>query len=425
MSAAPILAVADGGELEARTTWAAVDLAAVIAGEHAEPAPTMLVRTDGRCLIYERRLHAVQGEPESLKGWLAIEACAQQLAIGKAALYIDYEDSAASIVQRLRELGVSDETIAAHLTYVRPDEPLADAAIQDLEAALAREPVLAVIDGLTEAFSRQGLSPLDNVDVAIWLDVLPRRLVRAGCAVLMLDHVVKDREQRGRWALGAQHKLAGVDVAYSVRVLEPFAPGREGLVAIKVEKDRPGRVREFSPDGQAALLRASSRPDGVTITLEPPEPGGADSGEFRPTNLMEKVSRLLADEPGATRNAVRRGVRGKGEYIDLALRLLVSERFVERRQEGQGQRHYNLIPYHERDEPGPESQPSPERVPDPATPTESPGPSSYREDPDPGLGPRAANRARVLCKCADGGEPSETFPGRCDRCYGQREETGA
>jgi hypothetical protein len=47
--------------------------------------------------------------------------------------------------------------------------------------------------------------------VASWLELLPRWAARLGAAVLVLDHVVKNVETRGRWATGSQHKLAGLD----------------------------------------------------------------------------------------------------------------------------------------------------------------------------------------------------------------------
>ena len=424
--AKPNLAVIDGGNAAttASTTWAAIDLAPILAGEHTEAAPTLLARTDGHCLIYERRVHAVQGEPESLKGWLAIEACAQLLALSKPALYADFEDSAASIVGRLRATGISREAITAGLIYVRPDEPLADAAVQDLQAALDRQPALAVIDGLTEAFARQGLNPLDNADVAAWLDVFPRRLIAAGAAVLMLDHVVKDREQRGRYALGAQHKLAGVDVAYSMRIIEPFAPGREGLVAIKVEKDRPGRVREFAPEGQAALLRATSQPDrGVVISLEPPDPKTAT---FRPTVLMERISAAVESDPGMSKRAIREAVRGKTGAVDLALELLIAEGYIDAKRDGQAHRHYPLKPYHEDDDAtdrDPVTQPCPNRDPDTGATDRDPVTLPLRGESrhgsrSPGHA-QPANRDRAYkCDCNDGGTPSDTFPGSCDVCYG-------
>lgn len=321
-----------------RTTWAHVPLEAILNGEHGEPMPSILARTDGRCLIYRERAHTLHAEPEALKTWLALGACAEQLAAGETVLYIDCEDSATSIVQRLRALGTDGDAMRRRFIYIRPDEPLAAEALTDFESALESTPSLAVIDGVTEAFSRQGLNPLDNGDVASWLDLLPRRLIAAGAAVLLLDHVVKDREQRGRYAIGAQHKLAGVDVAYSMRVLEPFAHGHDGLVAIKVEKDRPGRVREFADGGQVALLRARSEDGGaVTISLEPPETGNA---AFRPTVLMERVSLAVEADPGLSKRAIREAVRGKATAVDLALELLAAEGYVDAQRDGHTIRHY-------------------------------------------------------------------------------------
>jgi hypothetical protein len=282
---------------EQPTTWAAIPLDPVLNGDHSEMPPSMLARTDGRCLLYGGRVHAFHAEPEALKTWLALAACAECLRASERVGYIDFEDSATSIVQRLLSLGVDREEIAYGLAYIRPDEPLADAALRDLDVALEPARSLVIVDGVTEAFSRQGLNPLDNSDIATWLDVLPRRLVRSGAAVVLLDHVVKDKESRGRFAIGGQHKLAGIDVAYSLKVIEPFARGKDGAVAIRVEKDRPGRVREFAKDAQVATLRAISKPNGVVrIKLEPPEHGGeAASGQRRSWNAPLARSKPTPD----------------------------------------------------------------------------------------------------------------------------------
>jgi hypothetical protein len=184
----------EGGHLDETpaTTWAPISLADVIGGVMEEP-PSILTRTDGHCLLYPGRVHALQAEPESLKSWLALKACAALLRRFEAVVYFDFEDSPSAIVGRLNALGIPDQVIVDCFSYVRPDEPLTDQAIADLDKhTIDRKPSLAIIDGLTEAFSRQGLNPLDNGDVAAWLDLLPRRLACAGTAVLTLDHVVKD-----------------------------------------------------------------------------------------------------------------------------------------------------------------------------------------------------------------------------------------
>jgi hypothetical protein len=288
--------------------------------------------------------------------------------------------------------------------------------------ALKADPTLAVIDGVTEAFSRQGLNPLDNGDVATWLDLLPRKFARAGMAVLTLDHVVKDREQRGRYAIGAQHKLAGVDVAYSLKVIQPFARGRDGLVAITVQKDRPGRIREFATDGQVALLRAISGPDGsVRIKLEPPEHN--DTGTtFRPTVLMERVSQAVEAQPGLSLRSLRTAVKGqRNDAKDLAVDLLVSENYIEIRTEGQAKRHYSLRPY--------STETDPEDAPCPTVPDRAPGTPDGDRAPVPhpfkGTGTEhtpkgtADNGNRAPDCCCTNGSNDLTADGRCSRCYGR------
>jgi hypothetical protein len=213
----------------AATSWTPENLGAVLAGEAVDPEPTILSRTDQVALIYGGKLHQVSGEPESCKGWLALEAAAERLALDNCVLYLDFEDSAPTIVSRLRALGVTDDRIRDGFIYIRPHEPLTDGAARDaLDAAFAREPELVVIDGVTEALTIHGLDLGDNADVARWLELLPRLAGRSGAAVVLVDHVVKAPEARGRYALGAQHKLAGVDVAYSLAVVEPFARGAPG-----------------------------------------------------------------------------------------------------------------------------------------------------------------------------------------------------
>ena len=47
--------------------------------------------------------------------------------------------------------------------------------------------------------------------------------------MLLVDHVTKSKDDRGRYAIGAQAKLAGIDgAAYSVKMVSPFGRGRTG-----------------------------------------------------------------------------------------------------------------------------------------------------------------------------------------------------
>jgi hypothetical protein len=328
------------------TSWAPVELQAILDGDFVQPVPTMLARTDKRCLIYPARVHAWNAEPESLKTWLALWACAERLAVGEPVLYVDFEDSAPSVVGRLRALGVETATIARCFTYLRPDEALTEAAQADFDRTLARQPVLVVIDGMTEAYTREGLNPENNQDVAKWIALLPRHIVlTTNAAVVLLDHVVKDRENRGRYAIGAQHKLAGIDVALSLSVVTPLSRVQAGSVLIKVEKDRPGGIREFaSSDGYVAAIEATPTGLGAHVALRLDLPR-AQNEENRPKATMEIVSMTIEKNPGLTKKALRSAVKRNHDEVDLALELLVNEGFSEVRVEGKSHKHFSLKNY--------------------------------------------------------------------------------
>jgi hypothetical protein len=343
-----------------RTSWAPIDLTALIEGGDLEQPAELLTRTDGQSLLYRGKLHSTSGEPEAGKGWLATAGSAECLAAGEVVIYIDFEDSPQTLVQRLLALGVQADHITAGLLYIRPDEPFTDISSAELQQAIARQPALAILDGVTEALALQGLDLGDNTDVAKWLELLPRPLSRSGAAVVLIDHVVKSREDRGRYAIGAQHKLAGVDVAYTLEVIEPFGRGRQGLSKIKVQKDRPGHVRQHAHEGRVADMHLTSGEDGtVTIELRPPETGPT----FRPTWLMEQISIAIEQSPGLTKSDIRRDLKGKNDAKDAALRILIEEGHVNVQIDGQARRHHSLQNYRQDTDPAPLPQPCPNPAP--------------------------------------------------------------
>jgi hypothetical protein len=241
-------------EEEERSGWEPVDLRLTLEGDaDPEPPPKMLGRSDGECLLYAGKVHLFAGEPEGAKGWLAMLAAKERIAAGEHALYIDFEDEAAAAVDRLVALGVDADAIDGRFHYVRPDEPLNDAGRTAIERILdAFGPTLAVIDGLTDGLAIHGIDLRDNTEVANWMRDLPQGLRRRGIATVINDHVVKDGDARGRYSIGAQHKLAKVDVAYHLNVKEPLGRGLTGRVLI--------RMRRIALDTSGASPDTSSWP---------------------------------------------------------------------------------------------------------------------------------------------------------------------
>lgn len=336
----------------AGNTWAPVDLASIL--EHGEilEQPTQLARTDGQCLLYPAAIHSISGEPESGKTWVALIAAAQTLRnTDEHVTYVDFEDRAGRVIPRLVNLGAPRAAILDRFHYIRPSQALDPTGRKILDEH-AGASSLSIIDGVTEAMTMHGLSLLDNEDAARYLDLLPRHLADHGPAVLQIDHVVKDSEKQGRWAIGAGHKLAGLDgAAYGIKVLEPFGKGRIGRAAIAVHKDRPGSIREFALGNAVAHLVIDSRGDTMAAYLEEPTsmPKSAD-GAMRPTHLMEMVSRFIEITPGASRKQIEDGVQGKRDYIRMAIDALVREGFLTTTAGPRGTHNHSIIATFREDE---------------------------------------------------------------------------
>ncbi|WP_067832509.1 hypothetical protein [Actinomadura kijaniata] len=176
---------------------------------------------------------------------------------------------------------------------------------EDLTEALGDlNPTLAVLDGITEAVSLHGLELKDNTDIATFGLILPRRIASQGPAVTTLDHVVKDRDGCGRYAIGGVHKLNIINgAAYTMENREPFGTGITGRSGLYIAKDRPGQLRRHAVHSAGGMrwfadLKLASHPKGfVEAELEAPNAG--DRKPFRPTALMAKISDALAREPVA------------------------------------------------------------------------------------------------------------------------------
>jgi hypothetical protein len=189
----------------------------------------------------------------------------------------------------------------------------------------------------------EGLALGDNTDVAAWMRLLPKRFAAAGAAVVVIDHVVKNRDDQGRYAIGGQHKLAGVTgAAYRFTLIRPLArchgsDPTTGVVVLTVVKDRVGYVRARAADGQkAGTLSLTAWPDGgVTAHLEPP----GTAVEINMT-VVARILEHLAIYDGASKNALEKGVEGKTDVIRQALQWMAVEGYIEVERKGQSYCHW-------------------------------------------------------------------------------------
>jgi hypothetical protein len=215
-------------------------------------------------------------------------------------LCLDFEDDENGVAGRLLTLQVKSDTIATQFHYVRPEAPLVGAALRDLDEQVHDYPcTLAILDGVTEAMTLEGLNPLDNVDIARFNGRLIRPLTDSGAAAVSLDHVTKDSQTRGRYALGGVHKLNAVSGAgYILENRGPFGIGLTGRSMVKIAKDRPGQVRRHGlpsksgPYWYGNLVLKSHEDRWAEVWIDPPrERENAD----RPTELMAKIVQALIE----------------------------------------------------------------------------------------------------------------------------------
>lgn len=331
--------------VKATTSWGELDMAALLKGDLDEDPPSVLPRADGPHLLYRGKVSSVAGEPESGKGWFAMLACEGVFREGGHVLYIDFEDGPKGVVNRLRSLGVPDTLIARQFHYIRPELPLSLKASPtgvDLLSTLKRVVEsdgglgLIVFDGITEALAMQSIESKDNDLVSRWFADIPRRFAHVTkAAVLLIDHVTKATDSRGRFAIGASAKLAAIDgTQFTAEVKLAFARGRSGLVRINVTKDRPGYVRAIaSGNGHTqavADLIVTAREEGqLRLALVEPDLKTAPDGSVNPTNLEGQIITYMKKlRTYRGREHILSGVKGRSQTKRAAFNALLDEQFI-------------------------------------------------------------------------------------------------
>lgn len=338
----------EGNPLDERgdTTWVPISLERYLSGEVKQAQPSILRRDDGQALMYPGRLNMLYGSSETAKSWISMHACIQvmndptladddQAARGARVMYLDFEDTPETTVERLRLLGAGDDQIREQFIYVHPEHPLApmqrnrygdDASdskgkLNDVafQAALASlDPKLIVVDGLSVLYGLHGLdtdSTSQTDTITGWLKGLSRE---GKSTVIIIDHTTKTAE-KGTLPIGSQHKQAMVQGSMiQVWPVTQPRPGDKGEMQLIVVKDRPGQVRAISKKGAgngkvqlAALIYLDSRPiddkgrmqTGTTLTILPP-PEAASSQHSHKMDFSDSRDAMRAMRAKEAEDAV-------------------------------------------------------------------------------------------------------------------------
>jgi putative DNA primase/helicase len=313
------LRLVDGGdplaEAEAeRDSWVPVNL-----NDLPETPPVKPDLGDTH-LVYPGKRHVFSGPPESAKTLAAYCILIQVARTGGMGILIDFEMGGYDARKRLHELGASREEID-RILYIEPEVP---ANAERIRRLVAFNPQLIVIDASAGVYSLEGLDDNKRLDVEKVSTLYVKAFWRNSIASILIDHVVKDNESRGRYAIGSERKLGGADVHLGFDVVVPISRGTAGKYKITTHKDRGG----FLKRGHLADLALNSDPTTHNITWGFSEAVVTkdDKGHFRPTIKMEEISKELAgEEEPVSKTEVKRRVGGNADMCGKALDALIKE----------------------------------------------------------------------------------------------------
>lgn len=322
-------------------SWRPRDLTAILSGNLVRVEPTLLPRSDGRSLLYPGKVHSVHGESESGKSLVLMGEAVRLMKTGADVMWITFDSDEEEDVARALRFGATAEEILAHLHYIRPE--VSPQSVRESYLALfAMRPAMCVVDGVTDAMGliTEGAKGDPNEVYSFFFRVFPKRLAdKTGAAVVLVDHVAKDTDARGRFAIGAQAKMASLTgAAYLVEPDKDAAPtaGGVGTVVLRVGKDRPAGVRRHcgprrarDRTQEAARITFDDTGDHTIMTVEPPATDpfvttdavdGKSPVVDIPFGIMQRISEFLEVRPdGMTKSEIETAITGKAQRTRLAI----------------------------------------------------------------------------------------------------------
>ena len=311
-------------------------------------------------LLYRSQRHVISGVTESSKTLLAYWLILQALRQGSKVAVIDFEMGPFRARRMLEDLGATLEEIG-EIGFITPSS----APENGLMRLVVRGYEYVLIDAAVGAYDVSGLD--DNARKEVeefgrrWVDPL----WKAGISTILIDHVTKNVETRGKFTIGSERKVGQTDVHLSMESRKALTRGGSGLVNVVAHKDRSG----FLARPTAAVFHLSSDPLTHAITVErndPPVVQTDAEGNRRWTKKMVQISRFLehptieaGQEGGFSTSEIQEGCPGDNNKLRPALATLVKEGYLRHTEGLRGANLYTLAkPYAEATDPLLQDNPS-------------------------------------------------------------------
>lgn len=313
--------------------------------------PQFVTRDDGKALLYPAKDSYLYAETESGKSWLAALAVVQCVTAGIPIIVFDFEEGdELEYGNRLLDLGIDERRLTdpSLFRYIMVDGKCTDEIMAEALDMGAR---VVINEGMSVAYDVYGWQVKENDSATAFRRTLVKPHLVAGRAVLTTDHVVKDRDSRGRYAIGGVMKLnAASGGAFLLVNVEGLAPGRRGASNLYVTKDRPGGVKrhgvpageKFDPQVKriGTLVVDDSRTfvNYLDVKVLPPARGDVESPAMTPLSAQVLAAIDQIREAGRlpSLRAVRAEVGGHGTAVDGEIERLLTRGLLTETREGRG-----------------------------------------------------------------------------------------
>lgn len=328
------------------------DLAAILHGTAPEPPkPTWVRRNDGTALFYAGKVNGIFGDPEAAKTWLAQIAIVEALRNpdGRAAMIDVDHNGPDHTAARLLLLGARLDDLAdpARFRYYEPED--ADELRAAVNEICTWAPHVLLVDSLGEVFPMLGVKTNDSDELTSAMRLVCTKPALAGACVITIDHLPKSTEARATgFAIGSIAKKRMIRGAYlRAEARQQPTPGGIGRITLRIEKDTTGELRRSSGGGYAGTFVLDSTLEHTTTwEIGRDQVPKNDDGTFRPTSLMERISRFIEDNDQCTFTDIKDAVQGKDKWLRDAIGVLVTEGFVARIAGARrAQLHHSIAPY--------------------------------------------------------------------------------
>ena len=339
MSYTTIIPDEDQAKVEPRFT----DFSEIIAGGFKREMPSVCEAMPGKFLLYAGRLNEFHGESGIGKTNISLAIANSIMQAGGVVLFLDPEDNPEGIAQRFISLGGNPDHLLTRFKYIQNPEPSDYPGL--IEWAKQAKPTGAFLDGMAEALVAEGYNEDKPEDVLQFLRQRIRPFADGGAAVVIADHVPKNKETRGRNPRGSSAKMGRYDGAvYMVELAKPYSPSTAGAVRLIIAKDRNGgvghvgqRIAElhFTPDEEGKTLVHFNAP--------------TDMGKpFLPTGFMEQVSRFVeSSDLVPSKNIIETKIKGKADYKRQAISSLVELGYLKEEKRKNALHYSSIKPFRE------------------------------------------------------------------------------